>query len=259
MRSLISAVLIATLISPVGMIQEAAASQKRAVRAGAVKPIVVRRVVQKRPPNTYDSCAECWKALREGRAFYQPTYFGDAKKLAKRPVAYIRGLEADWCVRLKVAGGRQLYVPQRAGTPYDFDADNRMIRRHDCGNEAEACEPKARPEAPPSRPAPVARPTVPPPVSPPVQQSPKARQDGEVNVNVQVQGDKNEVKIDFRKAIKEAPGNVERVHKDDGWSTGVKVTAGTLATAGVVTLVYFLTKKNNRPELVKFGGVGPRP
>lgn len=223
-KKVIGLVLLLFLVVPAGMVREAGAqtraSQKK-VEAGKslASP---KKMVRERPLNTYRSCAECWKALREGRGFfYEPTYFGDAKKQPKRPIAYTRGLEADWCVKLKVAGGRERFVLQQGGTLYDYDGNNKVIRRHDCGNDAEQCEP---PEP--------------------------GVQDG------------NEVKIDFRKEIEKITERTERVYvyKEGGWSTGAKVATVALITGAAVAIVYFFTKnKQVQPDPAKFGGVGPRP
>ena len=111
------------------VVDVAVAQQRTGSRKAAVKQTV--------PPNIYDSSVRCLQALQEGKGFYEPTFFGDAKKAPSRPVKFTRGLEANACVRLKIVGGKRRWVPQKAGTQYNFDADGKVIRRADCGNEAD--------------------------------------------------------------------------------------------------------------------------
>lgn len=110
------------------------------------------------PPHIYTTYEACEAALKAGRGYYEPSFFGDRNKAPSRPVAVTRGLEADACVHLKVAGGGAMrWVPQKAGTIYDFDNEGKPIRRKDCGNDAEEIR---YPPAAPAQPAAPATPSV---------------------------------------------------------------------------------------------------
>ena len=254
MRFLLSAVLVATLALPGWMVQEVAAATP--IKPSAKKAAPAAKLVVKYPPNTYGIYEECEAALLAGKPYYAPTYFGDAKKKPRKPIAYTRGNEADACAKIKVAGGLKRWVIEKAGTLHGYMANNEVVNRTDCGNDTDEIRyPKAKQaEAPLPRPALVVRPTPPPPTPPaPAATSPtpspsiiKVEQEGEGPKAAVVITGSGDNTVNIRQEIKKVSERVQPVPpKQDGLSTGAKVGIAAVII-GVVTAAGIALAKSNK-------------
>lgn len=82
-------------------------------------------------PDRFDSAEACLAALESGNfRYYVPSFL---KPVPLRSGEVKRPLEHDACVNLWIVG-RRAWVPQAAGTMYDFSGPT-AIRRSDCGNK----------------------------------------------------------------------------------------------------------------------------
>ncbi len=87
-------------------------------------------------PNTEAGLAACEKAVRTGNFKpYVPSFTNDRR--APRAGETPRPLEENACVRLKIVGGRKMFVPQLKGEMYFFNDKGECTVREDCGNDCD--------------------------------------------------------------------------------------------------------------------------